>query len=149
MGDKRGLHSTIRRTWPVRGRARERELVPSPPADQQALIDALDSASEAISSAGSMHGVMTAIVDAAKGFTGAEKVAVCLVDEYADGPVIDETTLVVRGARDTHLQEWWGQHLADITDEVFRDGRPLCDVDRGTLIVILGPAIVSIGRALF
>lgn len=130
MGEQTHLYSTVRKAWPIKRRSRERELVPTPPVAQQALVDALSSASESISSAGSVHGVMAAIVDAAKEFTGAEKVAVCLVDEYADGLVMDETTLVVRGARSTHLQEWWGQHLADIADEVFDDGRPLCDLDR-------------------
>ena len=130
MGEQTNLYSTVRNAWPIKRRSRERDLVPDPPVAQQALIDAISSASESISSAGSVHGVMTAIVDAAKEFTGAEKVAVCLVDEYAEGLVMDETTLVVRGARSTHLQEWWGQHLADIADEVFDDGRPLCDIDR-------------------
>lgn len=126
MGDQRYLRAAIRKAWPVR----ERNLVPRPVAAQQALVDALDSVSESMSSAGSVYEVMAAIVDAAKRFTGAEKVAICLVDEYADGLVMDETTLVVRGPRSTHLQEWWGQHLADIADDVFEDGQPLCDVDR-------------------
>lgn len=126
MGEQRHLHLSIRKAWPVR----KRDLVPRPGVGQRALIDALDSVSESISSAHSVHDVMSAIVDAAKEFTGAEKVAICLVDEYADGSEFDETTLVVRGARDTHVQDWWGQRLADIADDVFRDGHPLCDVDR-------------------
>lgn len=130
MGEQTNLYSTVRNAWPIKRRSRERDLVPTPPVAQQALIGALDSASERISSAASLHEVMSAIDEAARDFTGAEKVAVCLVDGYADGPVIDETSLVVRGARDTHLQEWWGQHLADIADDVFRSGGPLCDIDR-------------------
>lgn len=130
MGDQGYQHRAIRRIWPVRSRARERDLIPRPPEAQQALVDALDSVSGSISSAASVHDVITTIVDAAKSFTGAEKVAVCLVDEYAEGLVMDEATLVVRGARDTHLQEWWGQHLADIADDVFGCGRPSCEVDR-------------------
>lgn len=76
-----------------------------------------------------MHDVLTIIVEAAKRFTGTEKVIVCLVDEFADRLVMDEGTLVVRGARSTHLQEWWGEHLADIADDVFTDGRSFFDVD--------------------
>lgn len=125
MGDRGHPHWSIRKAWPVFARTRARELVSAPKPAQQALVDALNSASESISSARSLREVTEAIVDAAKGFTGTEKVAVCLVDEYADGPVMDETTLVVRGARDTHLQEWWGEHLARISDDVFREGRPL------------------------
>jgi len=110
VGEKKDLRSAVRRVWSVRGRVRARDLAPSSSVAQQVLIDALDSASESISSAGSVHGVMTAIVDAAKGFTGADKVVVCLVDEYADGPVMDETTLVVRGARGTHVRNG-GAHI--------------------------------------
>ena len=98
MGEQRGLYSTVRRMWPVRDRVREQDLAPSSPVAQQALVDALDSVSESISSAGSVHGVMTAIV--------------------------------VRGARDTHLQERWSPHFAKIADDVFRDGCPLCDIDK-------------------
>jgi len=108
---------------------------------QQALVDALTSTSESISSARTVRDesissartvrdVMTVIVDAAKSFTGTEKVAICLVDDYADGPVMDEATLVVRGARDTHVQAWWGQHLTEIAKEVFSEGHPTFEVDR-------------------
>jgi signal transduction histidine kinase len=124
------LRGTIHRIRSTRTRARERDLLPRTPAAQQALIDALTSASESISSARTVHDVMTVIVDAAKSFTGTEKVAICLVDEYADGPAMDETTLVVRGARDTHVQAWWGQHLTDIADQVFSGGHPTFEVDR-------------------
>jgi len=126
----RRLAASVRAAWPFRRRARERDLVPRPPVGQLALITALDSVAASISSARTVQEVLAIIVDAAKRFTGTEKVVVCLVDEYANGLVMDESTLVVRGARDTHLQEWWGQHLADIADDVFADGRPFFDVDQ-------------------
>ncbi len=118
-----------RARWPFRRRARERDLVPQPPQGQLALITALDSVSTSISAARSVQDVLAIIVEAAKRFTGTEKVIICLVDEYAEGQVLDESTLVVRGARGTHEQEWWGQHLNSIADEVFADGRPFFHVD--------------------
>lgn len=107
-----------------------RGLMPEPPAAQRALVDALDDVSSAVSSASSMRDANAVIVEAAKRFTGADKVAIWLLDEHAEGLVLDESTLVVRGSRDTHLQEWWGRHLPDIIDDVFRNGEPLVDVDR-------------------
>ncbi len=123
------LSAAVRAVWPVRRRARERDLVPRPPVGQLALITALDSVAESISSARTVHDVLSIIVEAAKRFTGTEKVIVCLVDEYADGLVMDESTLVVRGARSAHLQEWWGEHLSEIAEDVFTDGRSFFDVD--------------------
>lgn len=115
--------------WPLRRRPREQDLLPKPPEGQLALITALDSVSASISSARTIHEMLTIIVDAAKRFTGTEKVIVCLVEEDTEHLALDEATLVVRGARAAHLQDWWGRHLAEIADNVFADGRPYFDVD--------------------
>jgi signal transduction histidine kinase len=115
--------------WPLFRRSRRRDLVPTPPVGQLALITALDAVAASISSARTVDDVLAIIVEAAKRFTGTEKVVVCLVDEYADGLVMDESTMVVRGARSTHLQEWWGERLADIADDVFADGRSFFEID--------------------
>ena len=114
----RRFTDTVRAAWPLRRRARERDLVPRPPVGQLALITALDSVAESISSARTVQDVLTIIVESAKRFTGTEKVVVCLVDEFADGLAMDETTMVVRGARSTHAQEWWGEHLTEIAEDV-------------------------------
>ncbi|MRR12416.1 GAF domain-containing protein, partial [bacterium] len=115
--------------WPLHRHPREQDLLPKPPEGQLALITALDSVSASISSARTIHEMLTIIVDAAKRFTGTEKVIVCLVEEDTEHLALDETTLVVRGARSAHLQDWWGRHLAEIADNVFADGRPYFDVD--------------------
>lgn len=127
-GAVRRLTTAVRVKLPLL-HARERDLVPSPPAGQMALIVALDSVATAISTARTVHDVLGTIVEAARRFTGTEKVVICLVDEYADGIALDETTLVVRGSRDTHTQDWWGLHLTEIAVDVFADGRPFFDVD--------------------
>jgi len=125
----RRFTDSVRAAWPLRRRPRERDLVPKPPVGQLALITALDSVAAAISSARTVQDVLAIIVESAKRFTGTEKVIVCLVDEFADGLAMDESTMVVRGARATHLQEWWGQHLMEIAEDVFTDGRAYFDVD--------------------
>jgi signal transduction histidine kinase len=73
--------------------------------------------------------VVRIIVDAAKRFTGTEKVVVCLVDEYAEDAALDESTLVVRGRRADHVQDWWGEQLGGIAADVFEDGRPYFGMD--------------------
>lgn len=104
--------------------------MPKPPVGQLALITALDSVAESISTARTVQDVLAIIVESAKRFTGTEKVVVCLVDEFAEGLAMDESTMVVRGARTTHAQEWWGEHLTEIAEDVFTDGRAFFDVDR-------------------
>lgn len=133
MGTWGRIGTAVRDLFPAGRSALTRNsdrLIPDPPAAQRALVDALGDVSSAVSSASSVREANAAIVEAAKRFTGADKIAVWLLDEHADGLVLDKRTLVVRGSRDTHLQEWWGSHLPDIIDDVFRDGKPLVDVDR-------------------
>lgn len=133
MGTLGHIGSAVRGLLPDRRTALSRNahaLMPEPSAAQRALVDALGEVSSAVSSASSVREANAVIVEAAKRFTDADKVAIWLLDEHADGLVLDESTLVVRGPRDTHLQEWWGTHLPDIIDDVFRNGEPYVDVDR-------------------
>lgn len=110
-------------------RARDRVLAPQPPQGQVALITALDVVATSISSAVGVQEVLGTIVDAAKRFTGTEKVLICLVEEHAHDLTLDPATLVVRGARDTYAEEWWSGHLGGIADETLADGRPYLHVD--------------------
>ncbi len=52
-----------------------------------------------------MDEALKAIVERAKRVTDTDKAAIVLADEH-DG-TLDLDTLVVRGRRDQHLQEWW------------------------------------------
>lgn len=101
-----------------------RALMPPQREDQAALITALNVVAASVSAAADVREVLGTIVEAAKRFTGTEKVVICLTDQEADGGALDETTVVVRGRRDTHDQGWWGQRLPDVAAEVFADGRP-------------------------
>lgn len=128
----RGASTAESPAWVIRPFRRfvlRRDLLPKPPEGQLALITALDTVASAISSARTIQDMLAIIVDAAKRFTGTEKVVVCLVDECADDISLDESTLVVRGSRDAHAQDWWGRQLSGIAAEVFRDGRSFFDVD--------------------
>ena len=120
-----------------RHRGRERQLAPPPAEREVALITALDVVAASISSARSVHEVLDIIVEATKRFTGTEKVVICLVDEYAEGLTLDPSTLVVRGARDTHVEEWWGDELAAVAEDTFSDGRPCfhMDAERGAWLL--------------
>jgi len=111
------------------GRGGERELVGQPPQGQLALITALDVVAASVSTARTLTDVLGIIVDAAKRFTGTEKALICLVDEYADALSFDPSTLVVRGARDMHEEDWWGPRLAEVAEDMFADGRPFFDLD--------------------
>lgn len=115
--------------WPFRRPAGERDFVPSPPQGQQALVAALDAVAASISSADTVHQMLAVIVDSAKQFTGTEKVVICLIDEYAKGLALDEDTLVVRGARSKHEQQWWGDHLAAVADGVLSSGERQFEID--------------------
>lgn len=116
------LHRRLRRL--AHRLRRVRSLVPRQPEDQAALIHALNVVAASVSAAADVREVLGTIVEAAKRFTGTEKVLICLTDQDVDGCALDETTVVVRGRRDTHQQSWWSGRLADVATEVFADGRP-------------------------
>lgn len=86
-----------------------RGLMPEPSAAQRALVDALDDVSSAVSSASSVRDANAVIVEAAKRFTGADKVAIWLLDEHAEGLVQyvpgDERIITVEDAAELQLHQ--------------------------------------------
>jgi len=117
------------RAWVGGLRAADRaRFVPVGPASQGALINALNSVSASASSARTVHDVLNIIVDAAKRFTGTEKVVLCLVDESVDAVQLDESSIVVRGSRLEHDESWWGPWLPAAAAHVFADGEPYFEV---------------------
>lgn len=114
--------------WPWSGGARSGAL-PRQASDQEALIEALDGLASSVSSAGSVDDMLPIIVDSAREFTGADKVAVCLVDEQSDTVTLDAASLVVRGARAEYPQQWWGERLPGIAVRVLSYGRAEIEVD--------------------
>jgi len=117
------------RAWIERLRPADRaRYVPEGPASQGALINALNAVSASASSARTVHDVLNIIVDAAKRFTGTEKVVLCLVDESADSVELDEASIVVRGSRMEHDEAWWGPWLPGAAAHVFTEGQPYFEV---------------------
>ena len=108
---------------------REDDLVTRPAASQAALVSALDELAAAISVSRNVQEVLLTIVDAAKRFTRTDKVVICLMDEFSPHPVLDPSTLVVRGRRDQHDEDWWGDRLIAMVDRVFDDTHPSIDID--------------------
>lgn len=101
-----------------------RQTRPSLPESQLALVSALETLSDSICSARTAPDVMVCMVEEAKRFTGLEKLVVFLVDDSAGVPTVDRSTLVVRGSRATHSEEWWGGLLPGIVEAVFAGGAP-------------------------
>jgi signal transduction histidine kinase len=114
----------------LRGQVRAR-YVPDGPASHNALINALNAVAAQTSSARTVHDVLGIIVDAAKRFTGTEKVVLCLVDDSADALQLDGSSIMVRGSRAEHDEAWWGGWLPGAADRVFADGQPFFEVDEG------------------
>jgi signal transduction histidine kinase len=84
---------------------------------QGELIRTLNEVAEAVSSALSVEEAMRAIVERAKRVTDTDKAAIILADEH-DGQ-LDIDTIVVRGRRDQHLQEWWQHRLESLGDRLW------------------------------
>jgi len=111
------------------GSRRARSLRPSLPENQIALVTALETLSDSISSARTAPDVMACMVEEAKRFTGIEKLVVFLVDDSSGTPEVDRSTIVVRGARATHSEEWWGELLPEIVKRVFADDTPFFQIN--------------------
>jgi signal transduction histidine kinase len=92
------------------------------------LIAALNDVASAVSSTISLDEVLETIVERAKWLTNTEKAALILVHENTDS--LDADTIVVRGRREQHLQEWWSTELSDVAPNVFREGVTYLNLDR-------------------
>jgi signal transduction histidine kinase len=81
------------------------------------LIAALNDVADAVSSAMDLDDVLAVIVERAKEATDTDKAILVLADP--DDERLDLGTLVVRGARAEHPQEWWERRLVDLGPRVF------------------------------
>jgi signal transduction histidine kinase len=87
---------------------------------QSDLITILNEVADAVSSAMSVDDVLLVIVDRAKRITDTDKAVLVLSDEHQEH--LDLDTIVVRGRRDQHLQQWWQSRLEVLGDRLFRSG---------------------------
>ncbi|MDP2181732.1 MAG: GAF domain-containing sensor histidine kinase [Actinomycetota bacterium] len=84
------------------------------------MIAALNDVAAAVSSSVSLEDVLETIVDRAKWITNTEKATLVLTEEHSTE--LDQETMVVKGSRDEHPQEWWEAQLEDIAADVFSTG---------------------------
>jgi signal transduction histidine kinase len=92
------------------------------------LIAALNDVAAAVSSTIALDEVLETIVERAKWLTNTEKAALVLVHEHTD--TLDDETVVVRGRREQHSEEWWSAELADVASAVFREGATYLSLNR-------------------
>ncbi|MBN2404248.1 MAG: GAF domain-containing sensor histidine kinase, partial [Coriobacteriia bacterium] len=69
------------------------------------------------------------IVDAAKRFTGTEKVVLYLFEDSQEMPCGPATEVFVRGSREEHLESWWQDWLPGVTDRVVSEERSCVETD--------------------
>lgn len=93
---------------------------------QHDLIHTLNEVADAVSSAIRVEDVLETIVARAKMITDTDKAVLLLADEHSHR--LDVDTIVVRGRRAQHAQEWWEAQLDDLGDIVFSTGQPVIEM---------------------
>ncbi len=92
-------------------------MEPSRRISQHDLITSLNEVADSVSSAMGAEEMLTTIVERAKRITDTDKAMLVLTSEH--GGNLDLDSIVVRGRRGQHLQEWWQQRLEALGDTVF------------------------------
>lgn len=92
---------------------------------QRELMTTLHEVASAVSSATSVDEVLDSLVDRAKVVTDTDKAVLVLTDHH-DGH-LDLDTLVVRGQRGQHSQEWWEERLGALGEKAFAAGEPVIE----------------------
>lgn len=101
-------HNGLRRVFRARSRHHP----------QAELIAVLNDVAAAVSSTISLEEILDIVVERAKRITDTDKAVLALTRE--ESYQLDTATLVVRGSRSEHLQEWWAARLPEIAQEAFR-----------------------------
>ena len=92
-------------------------MVRSSRSSQSDLITSLNEVADSVSSAMDAAEMLTTIVERAKRITDTDKAVLVLTSEH--GAELDLESIVVRGRRGQHLQEWWQERLEALGDTVF------------------------------
>ncbi len=107
--------------------------------NQSDLIAALNDVASAVSSTIALDTVLDTIVERAKRITNTDKAALVLTHDHSES--LDNDTLVVKGSRDEHPQEWWESRLQPIATRVFETGQVYLEFDRGNDAWFLGAPV--------
>ena len=109
---------------------------------QAELMSTLNEVADAVSSAMSVNEVLDVIIERAKRITATDKAVLVLTDEHSGG--LDLESIVVRGRRSQHSQEWWEARLEDVSRRVFVSGEPILESHPEHAAVLLcSPVLVK------
>lgn len=92
---------------------------------QGELIATLNEVADAVSSTMNVEEVLDVIVERAKRIASTDKALLVLADEHSEK--LDLKTIVVRGRRQLHPQEWWQGRLGALAEMAFESGEPLVE----------------------
>jgi signal transduction histidine kinase len=121
---------------------RLRDLIRPPRTHPAELISSLNEVAYAVSSAMSVSDMLEVIVDRAKLITDTDKAVLVLSDDHGDG--LDLETIVVRGRREQHEQQWWETRLDPLSEKVFETGTPASEVHADQEAILLcSPVLVK------
>jgi len=107
---------------------------------QQGLIATLNEVAEAVASATNVKEVLDAVVDRAKVVTDTDKAVLVLTDHHGDE--LDLDTLVVRGRRGQHSQDWWESRLDALRERAFETGHPVIERHPEVSAIILASPVM-------
>jgi signal transduction histidine kinase len=90
----------------------------------------------------SVESVLSTIVERTKAITTTDKAILVLTDEHS--MVLDMETIVVRGRRAQHVQEWWETRLDALGEAVFRTGESLVEAHpEKDALILASPLLVK------
>jgi signal transduction histidine kinase len=103
------------------------------------LFDALRSVTHAGSSESDLGRLVSTAVEQVKHITGADKALFCALDDEFGKCRLDLATVVARGARDEHPEEWWSQVVLELAaDELAEDAEGVVvDQKSGSTVAVV------------
>ena len=105
------------------------------------LFDALRSVTRAGGVENDLGRLLTTAVEQVKHITAADKAVFCALDDEFGRPRLDLTTVVARGARDEHPEEWWTQRVQELGVGQLEDDVATVAVDGRTGVTV---AVVTV-----
>lgn len=135
------MTSRAARTLVARLRDAWRALDGRQPVHQAELIATLNEVAEAVSSSMTVEDVLDTIVERAKAIANTDKALMVLTHDHSSE--LDHDTIVVRGQRIQHLQDWWEGRLESLAHAVFEHGGPVVESHPTQRALILASPLLS------
>lgn len=125
----------------LRARDAARVLAGKQPVNQTELITTLNEVADAVSSTMDVEAVLDTIVERAKSITNTDKALLVLTHDHS--AELDHETIVVRGQRLQHLQDWWEGRLEGLSQSVFETGEPVIEAHHVQHALILASPVLA------